>query len=60
MIKKDKKAGAHKNSLVNENELFVKIKTVQSLPDEVVSEFLKYKGALSSADSNIKLLTHEK
>ena len=40
-------------------ELFEKIKTVQALPDEVVHEFLRCKGVLSSIDSKNKILNHE-
>ena len=39
-----------------DSELFLKIKTVQSLPDDVVHEFLKSKGKLSSTDFKNRVL----
>lgn len=40
----------------NRQELFQKIKEVQSLPDEVVSDFLKSKGKLRLTDFKNKIL----
>lgn len=60
MTEKGKKEETHNNFSEEERELLKKIKTVQSLPDEVVSEFLKSKGTLSSTNFKIKILSDEK
>ncbi|MCL4550980.1 MAG: hypothetical protein M1495_20705 [Bacteroidetes bacterium] len=42
-----------------DRELFLKIKSVQSLPDDVVYEFLKSKGKLHSTDFKSKILRND-